>query len=60
MNILYRSHLISNASTYQYTDVLGECFDGSEEGWQVAEAEDTVVGGQPATAFCICPVECEG
>ena len=55
-----RSHLISNVSTYQYTDVFGEGFDGSEEGGQVAEAEDTVVGGQPATAFCICPVECEG
>jgi len=67
-----RSHLISIASTYEYTDVFGECFetgpvaevgnalDGLEEGGQVAEAEETVVGGQPATAFCICPVECEG
>ena len=67
-----RSHLISIASTHEYTDVFGECFetgpvaevgnalDGSEEGGQVAEAEETVVGGQPATAFCICPVECVG
>ena len=41
-----------------------EALDGeesrSEEGGLVAEAEDTVVGGQPATAFCICPVECVG
>ncbi len=41
-----------------------EALDGEEsrskEGGLVAEAEDTVVGGQPATAFCICPVECVG
>jgi len=55
-----RSHLISQASQYEYTDVFGEGMEGSEEGGLVAEAEDTLVGDQPATAFCICPVECEG
>ena len=40
--------------------MFGEGMEGSEEGRQVAEAEDTLVGGQPATAFCICPVECHG
>ncbi len=55
-----RSHLISQASQYEYTDVFGEGIEGSEEGGQVAEAEDAIVGGQPATAFCICPIECVG
>jgi len=54
------SHLVSPPSTYEYTDVYGEGFEAVAEVGQEAEAADTVVGGQPATAFCICPIECVG